>query len=108
MLRDLAGVAPPGPETQAACEPVEPDPVSTGVGSAMPTTCPAAGRTARPSSPTHRIRARGVALAFLLAALAAAAPATAVEGELAEVVVTASFRPLPAPTPPRRGPGRGA
>jgi iron complex outermembrane recepter protein len=60
----------------------------------MPITLLAAGRTARFPSPVYRGRACGVVLA--LAALAAVAPAGAVEGELAEVVVTASFRPLPA------------
>jgi iron complex outermembrane recepter protein len=64
----------------------------------MPTTL-AAGHDTRPASPARRIRAGGVALALPLAGLAGlavAAPAAAVEGELAEVVVTASFRPLPA------------
>jgi iron complex outermembrane recepter protein len=55
-----------------------------------------AGRKALPAAPARRSHARWVVLALPLAGLTAAAPAAAVEGELAEVVVTASLRPLPA------------
>jgi iron complex outermembrane recepter protein len=58
----------------------------------MPTTVLPAGRATGASLPMHRTR--GAMLA--LVALAAAVPAAAADGELAEVVVTASFRPLPA------------
>jgi len=54
----------------------------------MPTTVPTAGPSARPAS---RLLCAAAALA-----LVAPAAAAAVEGELAEVVVTASLRPLPA------------
>ncbi len=60
----------------------------------MPTIDPAAGRTARCLPLICRIRRAAVALA--LAAGAGAAIAATSDGELAEVVVTASFRPLPA------------
>jgi iron complex outermembrane receptor protein len=65
----------------------------------MPTIDPAAGRTARilPLSLRGRARRALAALAALtLAAGAGAAAGATADGELAEVIVTASFRPLPA------------
>jgi outer membrane receptor protein involved in Fe transport len=61
----------------------------------MPTFDPAAGRTARILLSVHG-RARRVAPLLASAALAVAPVAGAAEGDLDEVVVTASFRPLPA------------
>ena len=66
----------------------------------MPSFDSAAGRTARNLPPVHRLRARraarGCALGGLVACALAAPAARAADGELDEVVVTASFRPLPA------------
>jgi iron complex outermembrane recepter protein len=61
----------------------------------MQTTILPAGRTTRSPAAVHLGRARRCAV-LAIAALAAATPAAAAEGDLDEVIVTASLRPLPA------------
>jgi iron complex outermembrane recepter protein len=62
----------------------------------MPKLEPPAGRKARCLPAVRDARARRWLQALALTAIAGAAPAATLDGELDEVVVTASFRPMPA------------